>query len=408
MGRAKNVLSAARAATPRDARVGDVRLGELRVLHHDHHGGLSRSISRRWPPPTCRRAKRHACSRARPRSRWPSRDPRAGAGRARRLCARQEAAARPLHGDRLHAAGCLALVHRGDWLLAAVLFVIGNIGFTASLTSTTRFCRTSRATTRSTACRPPATRSGISAAGCCSRSTWRGFSRQRRSALRDAGAGLAPLVSQRRRLVAAVLDSAVQARARAANGPGAAPLDCRADRRRSPGCCIRSRELRRYRNAFLMLVAFVIYNDGIGTIHRLATSYGTELGLDQGALITAILLVQFAGIPFAFLFGILAGRIGAKTSIFIALAVYVVLTIMGVPHEDRARLLRARVDGRNGAGRHPGAQPIAVCQHDSRRHGRPSSSASSRSSKNSGRSSDRRRSRWRAGPRGRAGPLRCR
>ena len=32
------------------------------------------------------------------------------------------------------AAGCLALVTRGDWFLAAVCFGIGNIGFTASLT----------------------------------------------------------------------------------------------------------------------------------------------------------------------------------------------------------------------------------------------------------------------------------
>ena len=88
-------------------------------------------------------------------------------------------------------------------------------------------------------------------------------------------------------------------------------------------------DLRRYRNALLFLIAFVSYNDGISTIIRLATSYGTELGLDQGALITAILLVQFAGIPFAFLFGMMAGRIGARTSIFIALGMYVLITVMG-------------------------------------------------------------------------------
>jgi len=87
------------------------------------------------------------------------------------------------------------------------------------------------------------------------------------------------------------------------------------------------RELSRYRNAMLLLVAFVIYADGIGTIQRLATSYGAELGINQGALITAILLVQFAGVPFAFLFGTLAARLGARTSIFIGLAVYIVLTI---------------------------------------------------------------------------------
>jgi UMF1 family MFS transporter len=89
------------------------------------------------------------------------------------------------------------------------------------------------------------------------------------------------------------------------------------------------RDLRRYRNAFLLLIAFVIYSDGINTIIRMATSYGTELGLNQGSLITAILLVQFAGIPFSFLFGFLADRIGPKPSIALALAVYTVICVMG-------------------------------------------------------------------------------
>jgi UMF1 family MFS transporter len=89
------------------------------------------------------------------------------------------------------------------------------------------------------------------------------------------------------------------------------------------------RDLRGYRQAFLMLVAFLIYNDGIGTIIRMATAYGTELGIGQSALIGAILLVQFVGIPFAFLFGALAGRIGAKRSIFLGLMVYTGISILG-------------------------------------------------------------------------------
>jgi len=72
-----------------------------------------------------------------------------------------------------------------------------------------------------------------------------------------------------------------------------------------------------------------VYSDGINTIIRMATSYGTEIGLKQSALITAILLVQFVGIPFAFLFGMLAGRIGAKASVFIALGVYSLISVMG-------------------------------------------------------------------------------
>jgi len=89
------------------------------------------------------------------------------------------------------------------------------------------------------------------------------------------------------------------------------------------------RELRGYRHAFLMLVAFLIYNDGIQTIIKMATAYGTELGIGQSALIGAILLVQFVGIPCSFLFGTLAGRIGAKRSLFLGLLVYTVISILG-------------------------------------------------------------------------------
>jgi UMF1 family MFS transporter len=89
------------------------------------------------------------------------------------------------------------------------------------------------------------------------------------------------------------------------------------------------RALRGYKQAFLMLLAFLIYNDGIGTIIRMATVFGTELGIPTGTMITAIVLVQFVGVPCAFLFGALAGKIGAKRSVFIALAVYVLIAILG-------------------------------------------------------------------------------
>lgn len=88
------------------------------------------------------------------------------------------------------------------------------------------------------------------------------------------------------------------------------------------------RDLCALRQTLLMLVAFLVYNDGIGTIIRMATTYGEELKLDAGAMITAILMVQFVGVPCAFLFGALAERIGAKRSILAGLAVYVVITLV--------------------------------------------------------------------------------
>ena len=82
-------------------------------------------------------------------------------------------------------------------------------------------------------------------------------------------------------------------------------------------------ELRGHRQAFRMLVAFLLYNDGIQTIIRMASIYGAEIGIDRNAQIAAFAVVQFVGVPFSFLFGALAGRLGAKRSIFIALSVYV-------------------------------------------------------------------------------------
>ena len=89
------------------------------------------------------------------------------------------------------------------------------------------------------------------------------------------------------------------------------------------------RALGRYRQAVILLVAFLIYNDGIGTIMRMATIYAAELNFDQGITIASIILVQFVGIPFAFLFGMLAGRIGAKPSIALGLLVYAGICVFG-------------------------------------------------------------------------------
>ena len=89
------------------------------------------------------------------------------------------------------------------------------------------------------------------------------------------------------------------------------------------------RDLRRHPDAGLLLLAFLVYNDGINTIIRMATTFGDEIGIPQTHMIGALLMVQFVGIPFAFAFGLLAGRIGAKRSILLALAVYGGIAVYG-------------------------------------------------------------------------------
>jgi UMF1 family MFS transporter len=82
------------------------------------------------------------------------------------------------------------------------------------------------------------------------------------------------------------------------------------------------RELRGFKQAFLMMVAFTIYNDGIQTIIGMAAAYGTAVGIEQQHLIAAILIVQFVGVPFAFLFGFMAKWFGAKRSVLFGIAAY--------------------------------------------------------------------------------------
>ncbi|MCE9602941.1 MAG: MFS transporter [Gemmatimonadetes bacterium] len=82
------------------------------------------------------------------------------------------------------------------------------------------------------------------------------------------------------------------------------------------------RELRGYKQAFLMMVAFTIYNDGIQTIIKMAAQWGDRTGIPRSDLITAILIVQFVGIPCAFAFGYLAKFIGAKRGVLIGIVVY--------------------------------------------------------------------------------------
>lgn len=88
-------------------------------------------------------------------------------------------------------------------------------------------------------------------------------------------------------------------------------------------------EIRSYRHAFFMLAAFLIYNDGINTIIRMATIFGSEIGIASQHLIGALLLVQFLGLPFSLLFGRMAARIGTKQAIYLSLVVYTMTSVLG-------------------------------------------------------------------------------
>ncbi len=89
------------------------------------------------------------------------------------------------------------------------------------------------------------------------------------------------------------------------------------------------REVKKYRQVLTFLIAFWFYTDGVGTIIKMATIFGREIGIGSTHLIGALLLVQFLGIPATFAFGSLAGRLGTRPTIQISLLVYTGICVLG-------------------------------------------------------------------------------
>ena len=86
------------------------------------------------------------------------------------------------------------------------------------------------------------------------------------------------------------------------------------------------RELRQHRYLGIYLLSYFFYIDGVNTIIKMAVDYGMALGFKSDSLILAILLVQFVSFPATLIFGAYVDRLGAKNSLFICIAVYVLVT----------------------------------------------------------------------------------
>lgn len=83
------------------------------------------------------------------------------------------------------------------------------------------------------------------------------------------------------------------------------------------------RQLRRFPQSLLFLVAYLLYNDGIQAVISLAAQFGQqELGLPLSSLTAMILMVQFVAFFGALAFSYIAKLIGAKLTIMLSLLIW--------------------------------------------------------------------------------------
>ena len=86
-------------------------------------------------------------------------------------------------------------------------------------------------------------------------------------------------------------------------------------------------KIARDRRLLMYMLAYFFYIDGVHTIIKMSTSYGTELGIDSTQLVLALLVTQFVAFPSAILYGRLSSKVGTRTMLLTAVAAYLGITL---------------------------------------------------------------------------------
>lgn len=89
------------------------------------------------------------------------------------------------------------------------------------------------------------------------------------------------------------------------------------------------REMASNKGILIFTVAYFFYIDGVNTIIKMSTAYGSALGLDTTGMILALLVTQLVAFPCAIWFGKLASRYGAIKLLTVAIGVYFFICILG-------------------------------------------------------------------------------
>ena len=77
----------------------------------------------------------------------------------------------------------------------------------------------------------------------------------------------------------------------------------------------------------IYILSYFFYIDGVHTVISMATTYGTNLGLDSTGMMLALLLVQILGLPFCLFYIKCSEKFGARTMVGFGICVYMFICI---------------------------------------------------------------------------------
>ena len=92
--------------------------------------------------------------------------------------------------------------------------------------------------------------------------------------------------------------------------------------------------IRQYRNVVIFLLAYWLYIGGVFTVIFMAVNYGQRLGFSQQDLVMALMITNFVGFPATLAYGFLGHRYGPKLGIYVALFVYVAVSLWAISMQD--------------------------------------------------------------------------
>lgn len=89
------------------------------------------------------------------------------------------------------------------------------------------------------------------------------------------------------------------------------------------------RKLSKDKRMLFFIIGYFCYIDGVYTIISMATTYGSEVGIDANAMVLALLLTQFVAFPCSILSGTLAKKFGSMRMIKIFIVMYMCICVFG-------------------------------------------------------------------------------